>query len=103
MKGSTFSSSDVVKIAKLANIPVSNDQADELARGFTKTMTVVDELTRVDVAGVEATNQVTGLENVLREDEIDTSRMFTAEQALAGAKRTHNGFFIVDQILEEKV
>ncbi len=101
MKGRTFSSADVIKIAKLANIPVTDDQAHDLALGFTKTMTVVNELSNVDVAGIEATNQVTGLENVLREDEIDTSRMFTQEQALAQGKRTHNGFFVVDQILEK--
>lgn len=101
MNGTTFSSSDVKKIAKLANIPISDVQADDLAGGFTKTMKVVDELTEVDVKGVEPTNQVTGLENVLREDEIDPSRIFTQEEALSGAKRTHNGFFVVDQILEK--
>lgn len=101
MKGIAFSSSDVQKIAKLANIPVTDALADDLAAGFTKTMVVVDELTKVNVEGVEATNQVTGLENVLREDEIDTKRIFTQEQALANAKRTHNGYFVVDQILED--
>ncbi len=101
MKGIAFSSSDVQKIAKLANIPVTDALADDLAAGFTKTMVVVDELTKVNVEGVEATNQVTGLENVLREDEIDTKRIFTQEQALANAKRTYNGYFVVDQILED--
>lgn len=101
MKGIAFSSSDVQKIAKLANIPVTDALADDLAAGFTKTMAVVDKLTKVNVEGVEATNQVTGLENVLREDEIDTKRIFTQEQALANAKRTHNGYFVVDQILED--
>lgn len=101
MKGITFSASDVQKIAKLANIPVTDALADNLADGFTKTMVVVDELTKVDVTDVEATNQVTGLENVLREDEIDTKRIFTQEEALQNAKRTHKGFFVVDQILED--
>lgn len=101
MKGIAFSSSDVQKIAKLANIPVTDTLAEDLAEGFTKTMAVVDELTKVDVEGVEVTNQVTGLENVLREDEIDTKRIFTQDQALSNAKRTHNGFFVVDQVLGE--
>lgn len=101
MKGSTFSSSDVSKIAKLANIPITEARAEDLAQGFTKTMVVVDELTKVDVQNVEPTNQVTGLENVLREDVVDTTRMFTQEEALKNAKRTHNGFFVVDQVLED--
>lgn len=99
--GKQFSSQDVQKIAVLANIPVTEELAADLADGFTTTMKVVDELNAVDVAGVEPTNQVTGLENVFREDEIDTSRMFTQEQALSNGKRTHNGFFVVDQVLED--
>lgn len=102
MKGSTFTSQDVQKIAELASIPITDDQAKDLAQGFTKTMKVVDALSEVDVSNVEATNQVTGLENVFREDEIDITRMFTQEQALANGKRTQNGFFVVDQVLEEK-
>lgn len=102
MKGSIFASSDVLKIAKLANLSVTDAEADELAHGFTKTLTVVDALQSVDVSATEPTNQVTGLENVWRDDAIDTTRMFTQEQALSNAKRTHNGFFVVDQILEEK-
>lgn len=101
MKGSTFASSDIQKISKLANIPVTEELAEDLAQGFTKTMAVVDELTKVDVAGVEPTNQVTGLENVLREDEIDTTHMFTQDEALSNATRTYNGFFVVDQVLED--
>lgn len=101
MKGKKFSSQDVSRIAVLAQIPINEDQAKDLADGFTKTMKVVDELTQVDVTGVEPTSQVTGLENVFREDEIDTTRMFTQEQALSNAKITHNGFFVADQILGE--
>jgi aspartyl-tRNA(Asn)/glutamyl-tRNA(Gln) amidotransferase subunit C len=101
MKGKTFTTADVQKIALLATIPITDKQADDLAQGFTKTMKVVDDLHAVDVTGVEPTNQVTGLENVFREDEIDTSRMFTQEEALKNGKRTHNGFFVVDQILAE--
>lgn len=99
--GKTFTANDVEKIAQLANIPVSPELATDLADGFTKTLKVVDQLNSVDVTGVEPTNQVTGLENVLREDEIDASRMFTQEEALAQGKRTYNGFFVVDQVLED--
>jgi aspartyl-tRNA(Asn)/glutamyl-tRNA(Gln) amidotransferase subunit C len=96
-----FTSEDVQKIAKLATIPVSDEEANTLAAGFTTTMKVVDELAKVDVEGVEPTSQVTGMENVFREDEVDTSNALTQEQALSNAKRTHNGYFVVDQILDE--
>lgn len=101
MKGSTFSSSDVQKIAALARIPITDEQAQDLADGFTKTMGIIDQLNTIEVNDTRATSQVTGLENVMREDEIDTTRMFTQEEALSNAKRTHNGYFVVDQILED--
>lgn len=101
MKGSVFTADDVRKIAKLARIPVTDEVAEDLAKGFTTTLAIVDALQSVNVSGVEPTNQVTGLENVLREDAIDTSRMFTQKQALSGGKRTYNGYFVVDQVLEE--
>ncbi len=101
MKGSAFSASDVRKISKLANIPVTDDEAEKLAEGFTATMKVVDKLTRLDVKSAVPTSQVTGLENVFRDDVIDVTRILPREAALSNGKRTHNGYFVVDQILDE--
>jgi aspartyl/glutamyl-tRNA(Asn/Gln) amidotransferase C subunit len=100
-KTKRFSSQDVHKIAKLANIPVTTREEAALAEGFNTTLKVVDTLFSVNVAGVTPTSQVTGLENVLREDEIDGGRQFTQEEALANAPRKHNGYFVVNQILED--
>lgn len=92
---------DVQKIAKLAHIPISEKEEKALAKGFDATLKVVDTLLSVDVKGVTPTSQVTGLENVFREDEIDGTRTFTQDEALANAPRKHNGYFVVDQILED--
>lgn len=101
MKTTTFTSSDVDAIAKLAHIPVTLEEKKTLAAGFTKVLMVLDKLKGVNVKGVEPTHQVTGLEDITREDEIDTTRTFTQKQALGNAKRTHNGFFVVDQVLDQ--
>jgi len=102
MKGRQFTAKEVKHIAKLANIPVKDEEEKKLADGFTTTLKVVDELFKVNVKGVEPTHQVTGLENVLREDEVNPERTFTQEQALANAPRTNNGFFVVDQVIEQE-
>ena len=96
-----FTSEDVHTIAKLANIPITTCEEAALAEGFNTTMKVVDTLFSVDVTGVTPISQVTSLENVFREDEIDGTRQFTQDQALANAPRKHNGYFVVDQILED--
>lgn len=102
MKKTTFTTTDVDAVAHLANIPVTPEEKKTLAAGFTKVLSVLDQLKNVDVKGIEPTNQVTGLENVLREDEIDAPRMFTQDQALANAPRKHNGYFVVDQVLDQE-
>lgn len=95
-------SKDLVKhMSRLARIPISKQEEEELAKGFNKTLEVIDNLFKVNVKGVEATHQVTGLENILREDKVDDKKMLTQEQALSNTKNKHNGYFVVDQILSE--
>lgn len=94
--------SDIDHIARLANIPLTTEQAAELTEQVGVTVAYVSHLSSLDTTGVIETSQVTGMENVLREDIVDEKRMFTQEEALANATRTHNGFFVVDRVLEEK-
>ena len=100
MKKATFSASAVEHIARLANIPVTPEEKKKLADGFNTVIGVLDQLKTIDTKNIEPTHQVTGLENITREDEVDVTRMFTQEQALANAPKKHNGFFVVDRVLE---
>lgn len=92
----------VQQMAVLANIPISQDEEQKLADGFTATMGVVDILNGIDTFGVEPTDNVTGLTSVFREDVVDEEQMFTQEQALANAVKTHNGYIVVDKILDKE-
>jgi aspartyl/glutamyl-tRNA(Asn/Gln) amidotransferase C subunit len=81
-----------------------NEQLEEeqkLEKAFEETLAVVEKLQTVDVGSVEPTFQVTGLENVTREDVVDEQRMFTQEQALANARAQHDGFFVVPQVISQ--
>ncbi|MFA5770305.1 MAG: Asp-tRNA(Asn)/Glu-tRNA(Gln) amidotransferase subunit GatC [Patescibacteria group bacterium] len=88
-------------ISRLAKIPVFEKEKVDLADGFNKALTVIDELFKVDITGVEPTHQVTGLENILREDKVNQEKMLTQEQALSNTKNKYNGYFIADKILVE--
>jgi len=92
----------VKHIAQLANIPISSQEEEELAKDFSETLEVVDKLQKVDTKGVEMTHQVTGLTNITREDEVNEKNMFTQEEALANASRTHDGFFVVERLIDVK-
>ena len=91
----------VFHIAKLANIPLSGEESENFAKEFTNVLEVVDQLASVDTLDVEPVGQVTGLENGMRNDEIQKERMFTQEEALRNARRTHNGYFMVNQVLDK--
>lgn len=93
---------DIDHIAKLANLPITTEQGEELTEQVGVTVQYVSQLQSLPTEKVIETSQVTGLENVFREDELDTTRMFTQKEALANAHRTHDGFFMVDAVLEEK-
>lgn len=90
---------DVNKIASLASLTLSPDEVNLFADQFSKTIQVVDQLNEIDTGNLPPTSSVTHLENITRPDEVDEVRVLTQEEALSNAKRKHNGFFVVDQIL----
>lgn len=98
-KNNKLSAANVFHIAKLANIPLNDKEAIKIAKGLSETLEFIDKVKRVNTTGVEATSQVTGLENVLREDEIQPS--LSQKEALSGTTSTYKGYFKIKAILEE--
>lgn len=62
---------DIFKLAKLARIDLSDDEAGRFEDEFNAILGYVGQLQDVDVSGLEPTSQVTGLTNVFRNDEIE--------------------------------
>lgn len=60
---------DVLKLARLARIELTDEEVEEFAGEFSAILEYVEQLQTIDVAGLEPTSQVTGLTNVTREDE----------------------------------
>ncbi len=65
-----LSRDDIVKLAALARLDLSDDEIAEYSQELTEILHYVEQLQNVDVAGLQPTNQVTGLTNVMRGDEI---------------------------------
>jgi aspartyl-tRNA(Asn)/glutamyl-tRNA(Gln) amidotransferase subunit C len=101
---------DVKHTAKLANLTLSEEEKKKFEKQLEETVIHIESLNKVSTNGIEPTSQVTGLENVLREDEVRPS--LTQEEALSNAKpaspngdqgeSTHNGFFKVKGILNNE-
>ncbi len=65
-----LSREDVLKLAQLARISLSEEEVDAFADELSAILGYVELLSSVDVTGLEPTNQVTGLTNVMRADEV---------------------------------
>lgn len=97
----SVSAQDVARVAAVAKVTLTPDEQKSFADGFTATLAVVDKFNELDVSKTPPTHHVTGEENDFRDDVVDEKRMFTQEEALANAPRSYNGFFVVDQVIEQ--
>lgn len=57
-------------IANLANLTLSEDEVRKFSGQLSEVLDYIEKLKEVETKNVEPTSQVTGLENVFREDEI---------------------------------
>lgn len=65
-----LSKDDVLRLARLASIEVDEDKASSLAEDMQNIIGYVELLNDVDVSGLLPTEQVTGLVNIMRPDEV---------------------------------
>jgi len=91
----TIITDDVVaKVAKLARIDIPSQKISLFASQLEPILEHFESLSKVDTTNVAPTYQTTGLKTVLREDVIDTDRMFSQKQALSNAPKSSNGYFV---------
>ena len=90
---------DVLHIAKLANLPLREDEIEEYEAQLLEILQYIEILKKVNTDDIAETSQVTGLENVTKQD-LTTPSLSQAE-SLSNTKSQHNGFFKVKAILEQ--
>jgi aspartyl-tRNA(Asn)/glutamyl-tRNA(Gln) amidotransferase subunit C len=67
---SDLSRNDVLKLAELARLELTDEEIEQYRNELSEILQYVELLHAVDVQGLKPTNQVTGLTNVTRKDEI---------------------------------
>ncbi|MBI4096972.1 MAG: Asp-tRNA(Asn)/Glu-tRNA(Gln) amidotransferase subunit GatC [Candidatus Levybacteria bacterium] len=90
---------NVPHVAKLANLNLKENETAKLEKQLSAVLDYIKKLSEVDTKNIEPTSQVTGLENVTREDTVSPS--LPQEKVLSSAKTKHNGFFVVKGILNQ--
>ncbi len=70
---STITTDDVRHLAQLSNLQISDEETENLRGDLENILGYIEQLSELDTTGVEPTYQVTALENVWRDDEVEDS------------------------------
>lgn len=89
---------DIIKLAKLSKLTFSDAQLHRFQSELQSIVGYVEQLSSVDVTGLEPTNQVTGLVNVMRGDE--EKAVLSQAELLKNVPSTENNFIKVRRVLE---
>ena len=89
--------SEVQRVAKLARIGLSAEEAAQMSVELGQIVGFVEQLSAVDVENVAPTDQVTGLVDVWREDVVVPS--LPREALLANAPEQKDGYIVVKRVL----
>jgi aspartyl-tRNA(Asn)/glutamyl-tRNA(Gln) amidotransferase subunit C len=89
----------VEDIAELARLSLTSEEKQKYAEQLSVILEYIDMLNEVDTEGVEETCQVTGLVDVLREDEVVACEEDTQKKLIAAFPDTQGNFLRVKKIL----
>ena len=88
-----ISSQDVLHVARLANLSLSDDEVERMSEQLSGILGHVEALAALDLSGQPPTAHVLEIENVSRPDVPRPS--WPRDEVLAGAPDAHEGMFRV--------
>lgn len=95
-----ISKQQVKHIAKLARLSLTEKEIKKFQKELGHTLDYINILKELNVEKIKPTSQVTGLNNVFRDDKAGKS--LSQSEALCGTKSQYNGHFKTKRILEHK-
>jgi aspartyl-tRNA(Asn)/glutamyl-tRNA(Gln) amidotransferase subunit C len=98
MEMAKLSREDVLKLARLARLKLSDEEIERFQSEISAILGYVEQLQNVDLEGVEPTYQVTGLKDVTRPDEVKDYGT-PPEELLKNAPATEDGHIKVKRML----
>ena len=88
----------VRRIAHLARIAVAEDEVAHLQGELNAILAFVEQLSEVNVEGIEPMTSVTPMKMKMRQDEVTDGGI--AEQIVKNAPASADGFFLVPKVVE---
>lgn len=90
---------EIEHIANLSRLSLSEDEKELYSHQLSDVLAYVEQLNEVDTDNVEPTANVTGLENVWRGDEVESSGI-SHDDIAKNAPEFEKGSFIVPGVFE---
>ena len=90
--------STVKRVAHLARIAVSEDDAERMTGELNAILGFVEQLNEVNVDGIEPMTSVTPMEMRMRQDKVTDGGIAAA--VVANAPVTEDNFFVVPKVVE---
>ena len=91
---------DVQHIANLARLDLTDKELKLYGSQLSDILNYISQLQEVDTTDIEPTAQVTGLENVFREDEVEEWDKKESQTAIEQAPELKDGQVKVKRVLE---
>jgi aspartyl-tRNA(Asn)/glutamyl-tRNA(Gln) amidotransferase subunit C len=89
---------DVLKLARLARLDLTDEEVEAYRKELSDVLQYVAQLDQVDTEGLQPTSQVTGLKNVMREDQVVDYGVSPAE-LLKLAPKSQDGHIKVKRMI----
>lgn len=93
----------VKKVAKLADLPISEEELPVYSEQLSAILDYIDKLNEVDTKDVEPTFNVSLNKTSLEESsEVEPQKSLSQEEALSNAPSSKNGYFVTKGVFEEE-
>ena len=89
---------DVLRLAALSRLKLSEEEIERFRGELSEILEYVEKLNAVKTSGLEPTYQVTGLKNIMRDDEV-RDYGYTSGELLKNAPALQNKQFKVKRVL----
>lgn len=90
---------EVEHIAKLSKLKLEDKEKEEYCEQLSSVLDYVSQLNEVDTDNIPPMANITGLESVFREDEVEPSGIIYSDIA-KNAPKFEDGFFVVPGVFE---
>lgn len=98
MSTSKLTREHVLKLAELAKLQLSDDEVEKFQTELSTILSYVEQLSDVATEGLEMTSQVTGLQNVSRDD-VERTLRATPDELLKRTPATQGRYLKVKRMI----